>query len=151
MFRSIVLISAFALAGLVPVLDHGIQEKQEPQKRKQDPIVIPSDDENSIARRDFMRTKMMFTQSVFQGLTTGNFAMIKRAVKEIEGITKAAHWVEIDNERYRKLTEEFNTTVDRLAEAAESENIDAIALRYYSMSTSCIDCHKHIRQAKYEF
>ena len=57
----------------------------------------------------------------------------------------------IDNDFYRKLTEEFKTTTKRLKEAANSGNIEATAMRYYQMSTSCIDCHQHIRKAHYEF
>ena len=36
-------------------------------------------------------------------------------------------------------------------EAVKTKNLDAIALRYYNMSTSCFDCHQHIRQASYSF
>lgn len=108
-------------------------------------------DEDTISRRDFMRTKLMFSQRLFEGLTTGDFDMIDRSVKEIQSITAASQWVAIDSDPYRKLTEEFNEATRRLAEAAKSRNIDATALRYYNLSTSCIDCHRHLRQASYEF
>jgi hypothetical protein len=123
------------------------QQKQDPE----DTIVIPADDTGASARRDFMRTKLMFSQNVFEGLTTGDFDAIERAVEEVQNITEGSQWVAIDNDVYRKLTEEFKTTTKRLMAAAKTKNLDATALRYYNMSTSCIDCHNHIRQARYEF
>lgn len=125
---------------------------QEPQpQQEQDRVVIPHDDDNAVARRDFMRTKLQFTKNIFEGLTTGDFNQIKDGIKDVQGVTQGEKWVTIDNDFYRKLTEDFKTTTKRLSEAAESGNIDAVALRYYQMSTSCIDCHKHIRKAEYEF
>ena len=135
------------LAGFIfPVPLQDTDEK----RKKQDKIEIPADDENAIARRDFMRTKLLYSQNIFEGLTTGNFNLIKEGVKEVDKVTQAQQWVEIDDDRYRRMTEEFKTTTRRLAEAAESGNIDATAMRYYQMSTSCNDCHKHIRKVGYE-
>ncbi|HMO14412.1 MAG TPA: hypothetical protein PKD64_11265 [Pirellulaceae bacterium] len=108
-------------------------------------------DEDSIARRDFMRAKLMYTQKIFAGLTIGDFEQIHEAVLEVKAITGGSQWVAIDNPEYKRLTEEFQSAAARLAEAAETENIDATALRYYNLATSCIDCHKHIRAAGYEW
>jgi hypothetical protein len=123
------------------------QENQQEKNR----IVIPHDDENTIARRDFMRSKLLYAQNIFAGLTAGDFMRIKAGIKEVQGITEGEKWVAIDNDLYRKLTEDFKTTTQRLSDAAESGNLEAVALRYYQMSTSCIDCHKHIREAAYQF
>lgn len=142
---AIAFVVAIASISLMP------QETQKKQQEQDDKIVIPSDDTGSTARRDFMRTKLMYSQNIFEGLTTGNFDTIERAVKEIEHVTEGEKWVAIDNDKYRKLTEEFKTATKRLKEAAKTRNLDATALRYYNMSTSCIDCHHHIRQARYEF
>ncbi len=114
-------------------------------------ITVQEQDADSISRRDFMRAKLMYSQNIFEGLTTGDFEAIKTAVKEVQLVTAGGQWVAIDSDQYRKLTEEFNTTTRRLAEAAEGKNLDAIALRFYAMSNSCIDCHKHIRKANYDF
>ena len=67
-------------------------QDQEQDKRpapQDDRVVIPGDDENSIARRDFMRTKLLYTQNIFEGLTTGDFDQIKAGIKEVEAITEA--------------------------------------------------------------
>ena len=126
------------------------EEGKTQEGKKDDKIVIPKQGQDAVARRDFMRLKLMYSQVIFEGLTTGNFDKVKKGVKEVQTVTKGSQWVAIDNDTYRKLTEEFERATDRLAEAAESGNIDATAMRYYQMSTSCIDCHKHIRKANYD-
>lgn len=142
------LAAAFLLAiGSISVLPQDQDKQQDPD----DTIVIPADDTNAASRRDFMRTKLMFTQNIFEGLTTGDFDAIEKAIQEVHNITQGSQWVAIDNDRYRQLTQDFEVTTKRLMEAAKTRNLDAIALRYYNMSTSCIDCHNHIRQARYEF
>ena len=126
------------------------QESAEP-KQEQDKIDVPARGPEAIARRDFMQSKLRYSQMVFEGLTTGNLKLVGEAGIEIREITQGSQWVSVDDERYRQLTSEFETATARLIEASKSGNIDATALRYYQMSTSCIDCHKHIRKVGYEF
>ena len=144
---------AVLVSALLVVLPFHLQEQQQEQQQKQESdrkIEIPRSGPDAVARRDFMRTKLMFAQNILEGLTTGDLDLIEHGVREIRMVTEGAEWVQIDDDRYRKLTEEFKTAAKYLAEAAESGNIEATALRYYQMSTSCIDCHKHIRVANYD-
>lgn len=149
MFRSFSVICLVVFSAATPAFFQ-VQEKSK-SLQEDEKLVLPFDDENAVARRDFMRTKLLYSQNIFHGLTTGDFKMIKASIKEVSEITEGESWVAIDNEKYRKLTEDFKTTIDRLSEAAESGNLEATALRYYNMSTSCIDCHRHIREANYVF
>ena len=147
--RSLCFVGILGMVFSVPVW---IAESPQDQEQTQDEkLTIPADDENAIARRDFMRTKLMYSQNIFHGLTTGNFDLIKAGIKEVGAITEAEKWVAIEDPRYQKLTDDFKTAVKRLKTAADTGNIEATALRYYQMSTSCIDCHMHIRTANYEF
>ena len=139
---------ATALGGLIMIQQSGSSQAAVPTPATTAP---QEPDEDTISRRDFMRTKLMFSQRVFEGLTTGDFDMIDESVKEIQNITAASQWVAIDSDPYRKLTAEFEEATRRLAVAAKSRNLDSTALRYYNLSTSCIDCHVHLRQASYEF
>ena len=123
---------------------------QDQEKQQDDKIQVPSKGPEAVARRDFMMSKLRFSQMIFEGLTTGNLKLVQEGAQEVHAITKGSAWVTVDDERYQKLTSEFETATKRLIEAAESGNIDATALRYYHMSTSC-DCHKHIRKVGYEF
>ena len=123
------------------------QEKEKPKKR----IVIPGDDDQAAERRDFMRIKMQSSQYILEGLTVKNFGLVNKGIKQIKDMTRSSKWVAIDDPFYRELVKDFETATERLEEAAKTNNIDATALRYYQLTTNCIDCHKHIRKAAYSF
>lgn len=141
------------ISGIMVTLFVSMQDTDPPKKlpQEQDKIEVPAEGPDAIARRDSMRSKLMYSQNIFEGLTTGDFGLIRSGLNDIHAITEGETWIEVDDERYIKLTEDFKTTIKRLADAADTGNIDAAALRYYQMSTSCIDCHKHIRKAGYDF
>ena len=144
-YPSLVVISSFVIMSF----PFAVEQESEPKTKGK--IVVQERDPDSIARRDFMRTKLMFSQNIFEGLTRGDFNLIKAGIKEVQMITEGERWVAIENEQYKKLTEDFKTATKRLKDAAETGNIEATALRYYQLSTSCIDCHLHIRKIGYEF
>ena len=124
---------------------------QDSTSRQEDaPATQRPQDPDSVSRRDFMRTKLMYTQNIFEGLTTGNFESIEEAITNVQMVTEGAMWVAIENEEYNRLTSEFKTATRRLMNAAKTRNIESTALRFYELSTSCIDCHQHIREARYD-
>ncbi len=125
------------------------QEPASPRQDRQKTIAPPQDSE-TMSRRDFMRTKLMYTQNIFEGLTIGDFEKIEMATRNVQMVTEGAQWVAIENEDYSRLTEEFKTATRRLMTAAKTGNIESTALRFYELSTSCIDCHQHIREARYD-
>lgn len=147
-FIAVSVVSAFAFFAGVSFQDQDQESGQQEETQKR--IVRPAIDDDDVERRDFMRTKLLITQNIFEGLTIGDFDLIDAGIEKVKSVTRAESWIAIDDDIYRHLTDDFTTTVERLEAAAKTKNIDAIALRYYEMSTSCIDCHKHVREAEYE-
>ena len=123
------------------------QEKDKPKKR----IVIPADDDKANERRDFMRIKMQSSQYILEGLTVKNFKLVNKGIQQIKDMTQSSKWVAIDDPIYRDLVKDFETATERLEAAAKTQNIDATAMRYYQLTTNCIDCHKQIHKAEYSF
>ena len=105
----------------------------------------PQDPQDDLKLSEFMQIKLLRSQNILEGLATRDFTMIMDATKEIHELTEGAKWQAIDSPEYRKLTEEFQTATDRLLKAAEKENLEGVALRFYDLSTRCIDCHEHLR------
>ncbi len=104
------------------------------------------DDPDTIARRDYMRAKLMYTQNIIEGLTQKDFAGIQTAAEEIKKITESAAWNVVDSDEYRFQSREFQRTVDDLVHAAEGRNIEATTLRFIGLTTKCVDCHEHLRR-----
>jgi len=112
-------------------------------------FVVEESDPDS-ARRDFMRTKLMYSQNILEGLTTDDFKEIQAAVRELQRVTDGEQWLVVDAKEYRQHSDDFKKSLRRLQEAAATKNIDATALRFHELSLRCIDCHKHVRKADYE-
>ena len=110
-----------------------------------------SHDPDLIARRDFMRSKLMYSQLMLEGLTTDDFEMVNDAIANMRAVTEGEMWVAFnDDQDYRDLTQDFKQAIDRLEAAAGTANIDAAMMRFYQLNTTCIDCHKHIRARGYK-
>lgn len=131
---SVVILAGLALSGAFAAPD----EPAAPACNKE-----PSDVES---RRDFMRTKLMYSQNILEGLTTNDFAEIEHAVKELQKVTQGEKWLSVEDEDYAEHTADFEKSTKRLLEAAKTSNIEATALRFHEMSLRCIDCHKHVRK-----
>lgn len=121
------------------------------QQQEQDRKKAVPQDPDMVARRDFMRSKLMYSQLILEGLTTNDFEMIDKAIDNLKMVTEGEMWVAFDDDKeYRDLTQDFKNATARMEAAADSENLDATAMRFYQMNTTCIDCHKHIRAQGYK-
>ena len=50
-------------------------------------------DQDDISRRDMMRTKLLLSQNIVEGLTLSNFDQVKKSGNEIIELTKAEAWL----------------------------------------------------------
>jgi len=101
-------------------------------------------DEQEEARRDYMRAKLNYTQAILEGLSTQDYDLIIRGADEVKRITEGALWAAIDSDDYRRMSDQLRESADRLRTMAEDKNLEGSALRFFDMTLSCIDCHKHI-------
>ena len=139
------LIITFSVLFLAAGVAMAWQQQEEGKKRAapQEPDLI--------ARRDFMRSKLMYSQLILEGLTTDDFEMVDDAIDKLKMVTEGEMWVAFDDDaEYRDLTQDFRQATARMEAAAETDNLDATAMRFYQMNTTCIDCHKHIRARGYK-
>ena len=106
-------------------------------------------DPDVIANRDFMRTKLMYTQNIVEGLSTGRFALISSSADEIERITQAEAWTANNTTEFAQWSDELRAAAVHLKKAAENGNLEAATLRYFELTIKCIDCHQHLRKADF--
>ena len=106
-------------------------------------------DPDVVAQRDFMRTKLMYTQNIVEGLSTGQFALIVSSAEEIERITQAEAWTANITPDFVRWSDELQQAARRLRKAAENGKLEASTLRYFELTMKCIDCHQHLRKADF--
>ncbi len=106
-------------------------------------------DQDDISRRDMMRTKLLLSQNIVEGLTLSNFDQVKKSGNEIIELTKAEAWLTPKAPDYQDYSNQFRKSVELLIANAEEKNIDGSAMRFYDMTTNCIDCHAYLNKNQF--
>jgi hypothetical protein len=104
---------------------------------------IPRQDR--VARRDYMRTKLTFSQAIVEGLAIKNFETINAAATEIRNITEGEMWLVHKTPEYNRYSDELKRSAEELIRASQDNNLDGCTLRYFDMMLKCIDCHQYLR------
>lgn len=102
--------------------------------------------QESVARRDYMRTKLTFSQAIVEGLSVKNFDTISTAATEIRNVTEGEMWLVHKTPEYNRYSDELKRSVEELIRAADERNLEACALRYFDLTLKCIDCHEYLRR-----
>lgn len=105
--------------------------------------------DEAIQRRDLMRTKLMFSQNIVEGLSTRNFNLIRDGAQEIDAVMRAIVVGPGNHIEYKRMAQELRMATDNLVRAADSGNLEAAALRYFDLTLRCIDCHEFLRKADF--
>jgi len=50
--------------------------------------------------------------------------------------------------RYANYSNEFQEIAEKLIKAAKEKNLDGATLAYLEMTSSCVKCHKHVREVR---
>jgi hypothetical protein len=108
-------------------------------QEKQDDIII----------RDLMRSKLMYSQNIVEGLSIGRFDLIEAAATEIERVAGAREWVTPDDPKLAQIREEMKSTAVRLRKTAQKKNLEGAAVRYFELTMKCIDCHQALRKTDF--
>jgi len=100
------------------------------------------------SRAEFMRQKLGFAKDALEGLALEQFATIEKSGKALKRLSEAAEWevATIPNfTDYVAMTTEFQRYSDDLVKQAKQKNIDGATLAYLKLTTSCVQCHKFVR------
>lgn len=96
----------------------------------------------------FMVLKLKNAQQVLDGLALADFARIEEAADYLVRLSKKAEFQKKDVPDYERFNEDFRRSAETLLRAARAKNLDAAGLAYVRLSMNCVECHKHLREAK---
>jgi hypothetical protein len=100
------------------------------------------------SRAEFMRQKLGFAKDALEGLALEQFATIEKSGKALKRLSEAAEWEVAtipDFTDYVAMTTEFQRYADDLVKQAKQKNIDGATLAFLKLTTSCVQCHKFVR------
>lgn len=112
------------------------------------PVGSAAQDETKRPTKTFMRQKLKDAQEVLEGLALEDFELIKKGADRMRHMSKATEWHVIAGPEYVQHSAEFRRCCEELFRQADKKNIDAAAMSYLHLTTTCIDCHKFVRSTR---
>ena len=95
-----------------------------------------------------MRDKLVHAQSLLEALTTSNFELLTRESAALTRIAESPRWAELKTRELKPQTDSFLKAVADLAAATKVRDLDAAALDYNALVTSCYQCHKRLKDMR---
>lgn len=98
----------------------------------------------------WMNAKQLHAQSIFAGLTEGDFKKIETGARAMYGSGVLEKWMagrKFDQMHvYEGQVNTFEYSVKELARYAKQKDIDGALDSYIMMSRTCVRCHRMLRQ-----
>lgn len=98
--------------------------------------------------RDFMKSKLAAINSAMEAAATDNYAAVERAGLDLIQLSKQAAWNRHANAAYLQDTADFVRSAEFMMRMAHAEDPDGVAASFGAVSTSCLNCHRHVRSPK---
>lgn len=117
-------------------------KSQEPEKKKIPPAKVDLD------QIKFMRKKLEASNQILEGLTTENAGLITQGARVLAEMSAAEQWNVQNDVLYKDYSNNFQRTATALRDAAETNNFDAAALKWFDTTMKCIECHKYVRDTR---
>ena len=95
-----------------------------------------------------MRDKLVHSQNVLEAIMTSNFASLERESAELEKVTTSPAWSVFKGPEYDRQSAAFVRAALDLGDAARARDLDAAALHYVSLTLSCFQCHRHMKNSR---
>jgi hypothetical protein len=96
----------------------------------------------------WMKQKRELTQNVLAGLTEGDFDKINANAAAMNFLGYLEKWARAGQPEYKQQTTYFAFANRELIRHAKEKNIDGATLAFNQLTTSCVQCHKIVRDPK---
>lgn len=105
-------------------------------------VVHPNDAPDSM-----MSAKLQHSQNVLAALIRKDFSRIRKNARAMQAISEAAEWPRARDSVYEHFGREFRRQCAQLDSLAEKQNHEGVTFVYLQMTTTCVQCHNHVRDS----
>lgn len=102
-------------------------------------------DEKSDDASYWMKKKLELSQNVLAGLTKSDFEVISENAEKMRNLNRFESFVRRRTPAYRTQLRLFQHANAELVRTAEAKNIEGATLAFTQLTTSCVNCHKQLR------
>jgi len=93
----------------------------------------------------WMQKKLVYSQEILAGIAVEDFDRVAAAAGHMRTLNKIEAFVRTRNPAYREQLKAFQDSNEEILRQAEAKNADGAATAFSQMTTSCIRCHKVLR------
>jgi hypothetical protein len=95
-----------------------------------------------------MREKLAHAQRLLEALTTSNYKLLEQESEELAKIPLMPGWMVLHSPEFRRYSEAFlRATVD-LNSAAKQRDLDEAVLHFQTLTSSCYQCHRYMKNRR---
>lgn len=123
---------SLAVLSMVLVVCGATQAADDPVKNGQSPSL-------------WMKKKLDYSQEILAGITVADFDQVTAAASQIRTLNKIESFVKARNPAYREQLKAFQEANEEILQKAEAKDVDGAGAAFSKMTTSCIRCHKVLR------
>ena len=107
-----------------------------------------TDVQGRVAIEALMQRKLESSQALIKGLALDDYKLIEREAQQLQLLSLDASWNVVQTKQYARFSDEFREAAQKIRKAGKEKNLDAAGLGYFQLTMTCIDCHRHVRQAR---
>jgi len=93
----------------------------------------------------WMKKKLDYSQEILAGIAIADFDRVASAAGNIKTLNKIEAFARARNPAYNEQLKAFRDSNDEILRQAAAKNVDGAAAAFSQMTTSCIRCHKVLR------
>jgi cytochrome c556 len=105
-------------------------------------------DGQTVATGRVMREKLMHSQRILEAILTSNFDLLERESTALSKATEAPGWFVLEGPEYQRQSAAFLRATRDLVEAAKERDLDAAANHYTTLTMTCYQCHRYMKNAR---
>jgi hypothetical protein len=95
-----------------------------------------------------MRAKLTHSQKILEAILTSNYNSLERESGALVRITESPAWTVLNSPEYRRQSDAFLAVTRNLVDAAKQRDLDAAATHFSSLTMTCYQCHRYMKNAR---
>jgi hypothetical protein len=112
------------------------------------PVLVRDGAGQTPATGRLMREKLTHAQRLLEALTTSDHALLERESDALAKIPSMQGWMVLQSPEYRRYSEAFLRATGDLNTAAKARDLDEAMMHYRTMTASCYQCHRYLKNRR---
>ena len=102
----------------------------------------------TVATGRVMREKLTDAQKILEAIMTSDYALLERYSADLARLTQTQAWSVLKSPEYARQSAVFVQAAEDLADAAKRRDLDAAAARYVTLTLTCFECHRYVKNSR---